>query len=178
LRTTKTWRSWPLFLVAALVIALDQWTKSLVRSTILLNTSQDPIAGFGKYLTFTHVRNTGAAFGMFRDTNTLFIVLPILVSAAIIAYSTRQGRQPWPLVLAFGLQVGGALGNVVDRIVLGGVTDFIDVHWWPIFNVADSSVVIGTTVLAIVALFVDDAFPEPEGEQENPDGLEPDGESV
>lgn len=178
MKTTKTWRSWPLFLVAALVIALDQWTKFLVRSIIPANTSRDPITGFGKYLTFTHVRNTGAAFGMFRDTNTLFIILPILVAGAIIVYSVRQGRQPWPLVLAFGMQVGGALGNVVDRIVIGGVTDFIDVHWWPIFNVADSSVVIGTAVLAIVALFVDDAFPEPEGEEKEPGDLEPDGESV
>jgi len=178
LKTTKTWRSWPLFLVAALVIALDQWTKHLVRSTIPVNTAHDPIAGFGKYLTFTHVKNTGAAFGMFRDTNTLFMILPILVAGAITAYCVRQGRQPWMLVLAFGLQVGGALGNVIDRIALGGVTDFIDVHWWPIFNVADSSVVIGTAVLAIVALFVDDAFPDPEAEQEDSSGLETDGESV
>ena len=156
----KSQRSWILGLIALVIIALDQYSKHLIRSTVPIYSVWDPIPGLGRLLTFTHLENTGAAFGMFTDTNTLFAILALIVSAVILFFGRQFVQHHWLLPIAFGMQVGGALGNVIDRVTRGGVTDFIDVHFWPVFNVADSSVVVGTTLLAIYALFLDRGQPE------------------
>jgi signal peptidase II len=165
----KSQRSWILGLVAIGVIALDQYIKHQIRLTMPINSMWDPIPALDHIVTFTHLQNTGAAFGMFTDTNTLFAILALIVSAVILVFSRQLIQHHWLLPIAFGLQMGGALGNVVDRVMRGGVTDFIDFHFWPVFNLADSSVVVGTILLAIYALFLDqhEGVPEASAEQES-----------
>ena len=147
----KSVRPLLLYIVAIAVIVLDQYTKHLVRMRIPLNTSLAPIPGLGDLVTLTHVQNTGAAFGMFTDSNLIFIILASVVAVLIIIFNGQFGNAHWLLPLTFGLQVGGALGNLVDRVSMGAVTDFVDLHWWPVFNVADSAVVVGTALLGFYA---------------------------
>ena len=137
------------------MIALDQYTKHLVRRTIPLNTSRDPIPQIGHLLTFSHVRNTGAAFGLFPQMGSVFVIVAVAVVGLIILYYRQLASGSWLLSIAFGLQLGGATGNLIDRLSQGYVTDFVDVHVWPVFNLADSSVVVGTALLAYYALFCD-----------------------
>ena len=145
-----------LFVIAVLVVGLDQYTKHLVREHIPVNTSWDPIPALGHLLTFTHVRNTGAAFGLFPKMGAAFIVVALIVVLLIAVYYRQLAGSSWLLTIALGLQLGGAVGNnLVDRLIRGYVTDFVDVHIWPVFNVADSSVVVGTALLAYYALFCD-----------------------
>ncbi|MBN1400447.1 MAG: signal peptidase II [Anaerolineae bacterium] len=144
-----------LFLIAACVIALDQLTKWWVRAHIPVNRSWDPIPGLSRILTFTHVENTGVAFGLFKGMNWLFVIVAAVVIVLIVVYYRRLAAASWVLHVAFGLQLAGAVGNQIDRVLRGHVTDFIDVRVWPIFNVADSAVVVGTALLAYYAFFLD-----------------------
>ena len=148
-------RSLFLFAVALAIIALDQISKALVRRYLPLNTSWDPIPGLGQIVTFTHVHNTGAAFGLFPGLGTVFLAAAMVVVLLIIAYSGQLARATPLLRIAFGLQLGGAAGNLIDRLTQGYVTDFIDFRVWAVFNVADSAVVIGTVLLAYYALFTE-----------------------
>ncbi|MCX6067269.1 MAG: signal peptidase II [Chloroflexi bacterium] len=144
-----------LFLVAGLVIALDQWTKSLVR-TLPLGTTWLPM-GLGwlaPYARIVHWYNTGAAFGSFEGYGWVFTVLAFLVVGLIIYYFPQVDDQDWWLKLAMGMQMGGALGNVVDRLLRNGrVTDFISVGNFAVFNVADASISVGVVILIIGAWF-------------------------
>lgn len=139
-----------LFLVAGIVIALDQWTKWLVE-TRLPNPGQywSPWPWLMPYARIVHWTNTGAAFGIFQNFGDVFMVLAILVSLAILFYFPQVPRSEWPLRLAMGLQMGGAVGNLIDRLTQGHVTDFISVLGFAVFNVADASISIGVAVLVI-----------------------------
>lgn len=142
---------------AVLVIALDQLSKHWVRLRIPLNASWQPIPWLDPIFTFTHTRNTGAAFGLFSEMNIVFIVLALVVAVAILVIYRHLAEQSWLLRAALALQLGGATGNLIDRVTAGYVTDFVNLRWWPIFNVADASIVVGTILLAIYALFVEQA---------------------
>ena len=96
-----------------------------------------------------HWSNSGAAFGTFQNGNPVFTVLAILVIIAIIYYYPRVEANDWTLRLAMGLQLGGAAGNLVDRLLMHRVTDFISVGNFPVFNVADASISIGVVVLLL-----------------------------
>ena len=144
-----------LLVIAALVVALDQLTKWLVRTNLPRNVSWNPIPWLDRFVTLTHLENTGAAFGLFQNMNLVFIIIAIVVIVMISAFYRQLADTSWMLRVAFGLQLGGAMGNLVDRVARGHVTDFIDVRIWPVFNVADSSVVVGTTLLAIYVFFLD-----------------------
>ena len=153
-----------LLAIGAAVVALDQYTKHLVRQAIPQNTSREPIPALGRFLTFTHVSNTGAAFGLFRDWSLVFIGVAVVVIVLILVYHRQLSGASWLLRVAFGLQLGGATGNLIDRLTQSGhVTDFIDVRIWPVFNVADSSVVVGTVLLGIFAFFLDRPEQDEEG---------------
>jgi signal peptidase II len=143
-----------ILLIAGVLIALDQYTKQLARAYLPLNTSWNPIAWLDRFVTLTFVHNTGIAFGLFQGASPLFILPPFIV-VGIVIYYRKLAAESWLLTVAFGLLMAGATGNVIDRIVRGYVTDFVDVRIWPIFNVADSSVVVGTILLACYALFFD-----------------------
>src|SRR3990170_4942117 len=135
-------------LVAAAVIALDQASKYLVRANLSPGESF-PEEGL---LRITNVSNTGAAFGIFQG-QTFFLIAATFVGLGTIAlYYLYPPMEHAVVRLALGLQLGGAIGNLADRIRVGRVTDFIDFRFWPAFNVADSSIVIGVSV--IVAFFL------------------------
>jgi signal peptidase II len=137
------------------VIALDQWTKHLARTYLLGPDGSGPrsIPLVGDYVRLTYVENRGAAFGLLQDQTTFFILVGIVVIVVIVA-SYRQIKEPgWTLNLALGLQMGGALGNLVDRIRYGYVVDFFDLTVWPVFNIADSAICVGVALLAWNMLF-------------------------
>jgi signal peptidase II len=139
-----------LFIIAGVVIALDQWTKSLVRANLAIGQIWVPWEWLAPYARIVHWKNSGAAFGMFQNLTTVFMILPFIVAGLIIYYFPQIPRQDWPLRTALSLQMGGALGNLIDRLARGGeVTDFISVGNFPVFNVADSSISIGVAVLII-----------------------------
>jgi signal peptidase II len=139
-----------LFLVAGIIIALDQWTKWLVE-TNLPNQGQfwSPWPWLAPYARIVHWTNTGAAFGMLQQFGNVFRLLAILVSLAILYYFPQVPREEWPLRLAMGLQLGGAVGNLIDRFTQGHVTDFISVMDFAVFNVADASISVGVAVLIL-----------------------------
>ncbi|HYN87882.1 MAG TPA: signal peptidase II, partial [Ardenticatenaceae bacterium] len=140
------WLLWP---VALLVFVADQATKLIVARELALWESWRPFEEFPlSIFAITHISNTGAAFGILPNASLFFVVVAIVVSGAIAYYYRRLPSHHWWLFLSLGLQLGGALGNLVDRLRLGYVVDFIEVGIWPIFNVADSSIVVGVLLLA------------------------------
>jgi signal peptidase II len=138
-----------LLTLAGVVIALDQFTKALVRARLDFGETWSPWDWLAPYARIVHWKNTGAAFGMFQEFGGVFMVLAILVAIAILYYFPQVPREDWALRLAMGLQFGGALGNLIDRINQGHVTDFVSVGSFPVFNVADSSISIGVVILIL-----------------------------
>ena len=138
-----------LFGFAGLIIAFDQYTKWLVRSNLAFGEVWAPWDWLIAYARIYHVKNTGAAFGMFQDGNLIFMILAVVVSVVIIYYFPLMLREDWPVRVALVLQFAGAVGNLIDRIHQGHVTDFISVGNFFVFNVADSSISIGVAVLIV-----------------------------
>ncbi len=138
-----------------LVVALDQVTKWLVRERIPLHSSVEVIPGF---LDFTHVRNTGAAFGFLNgvDFPGKTLVIAVVAIGALIGVSIYAGtlaREQLAARLGMALIIGGAAGNLIDRIFVGSVVDFVDAYWgtfhfWA-FNVADSAITVGVALMII-----------------------------
>jgi signal peptidase II len=134
--------------VAAVVFALDQATKYLVVQNLPLWGSWSLTPSLARLFKLTFITNTGAAFGMFPQLGTIFMVIAILVIAGIIAFHHRLPIESVWVRVSLGLQLGGAMGNLLDRILRGYVVDFVDIGFWPIFNVADVSIVVGVGILA------------------------------
>jgi len=135
--------------IALVIVILDQWTKGWVRANIQPGATWLPesLAWLSPYARIVHWYNTGAAFGMFKDASMVFTVLAFIVIAAIIFYYPQVERNDWSLRLALSMQLGGAIGNLIDRITIGHVTDFVSVGNFPVFNVADASISVGAAVL-------------------------------
>lgn len=134
--------------VAALVFAVDQLTKYWVVQNIPLHGWWSFTVHTGRLIRIIYVTNTGTALGMFPQLGTIFMVIAILVVVGIIIFHRRLPiESPW-VRLALGLQLGGALGNLADRLTSGSVVDFVDIGFWPIFNLADVAIVVGVTLLA------------------------------
>jgi len=138
-----------LFLIAGAIVILDQYTKMLVRQNLNFGESWMPITWLAPYVRIVHWQNTGAAFGMFQGYNLVFSSLSILVSIAIIYYFPKVSSSEGFLRLAMSMQLGGALGNLVDRLTAGEVTDFISVLKFPVWNIADASITMGVVVLLL-----------------------------
>jgi signal peptidase II len=140
-----------LFGVAGAIIALDQWTKWLVRENIEFGSQWLPewLMWLSPYARIVHWYNSGAAFGMFQNGNLIFTTLAIIVVIAIIYYFPQVEAEDWTLKVAMGLQLAGASGNLIDRLIRGKVTDFVSVGTFPVFNVADSSITVGVIVLLL-----------------------------
>ena len=134
------------FAVALVVFVLDRLTKSIVNATIPYGTE---VPVLGHLVGITNIRNAGAAFGFAPVGPWFFLVAALAVSVGLVIYVVRQpGDLSADAVL--GLILGGAVGNAFDRVINGGgVTDFINVHFWPVFNVADSAVSIGVVLLVL-----------------------------
>jgi signal peptidase II len=168
-RATPIYRDWTVLQLAALVFLLDQFTKYLVIQLLPFGWSY-PAEGFFR---FTHIHNTGSAFGIFQDQNTPLIFVSIIGILILILIYHSQARPTNWLRLSLGLQLGGAFGNLADRLRFGYVIDFIDVGPWPIFNIADASIVTGLFLLAWIFLGPGrKAEPEPETHREAPVELE------
>ena len=137
--------------VASIVVALDQWTKWLVRENIQFGGMWLPesLIWLSPYARIVHWYNSGAAFGLFQNGNLIFTILAFIVIGAIFYYYPFVQNEDWTLKLAMGLQLAGAAGNLIDRLMMDKVTDFISIGTFPVFNVADSSITIGVIVLLL-----------------------------
>ncbi len=140
--------------LAGMVVAVDQLTKQLVRTQLAFGDIWMPIAAIRPYLHIVHWTNTGAAFSMFQQGGMVFAILAVIISAAIIWYYRNIDSASWPVRIALGLILGGALGNLIDRLRFGlTVTDFIWVRIIPaVFNVADASISLGIVLLLLDAV--------------------------
>lgn len=151
-RLNRYWRDYIVLLaLGGFIVVLDQWTKWLVRTNLPFQGTWMPgwLDWLSPFVRVVHWSNSGAAFGTFQNGNTVFSILAILVIAAILYFYPRVEASDWTLRLAMGLQLGGAAGNLVDRLILHRVTDFIAVGDFPVFNVADASISIGVAVLIL-----------------------------
>lgn len=137
--------------LAALVFAVDQGTKALVRARL----AGGPVRLPGGFVSLDFTRNTGAAFSLFPSGGLLLAIVGGVVCVGILLLYPRVAHGSPGVRLALGLVLGGALGNLADRVRMGYVTDFIDLHWWPVFNLADSSIFIGVLLLLLYPLLRD-----------------------
>ncbi|MFN2113649.1 MAG: signal peptidase II, partial [Anaerolineales bacterium] len=135
--------------ISLTLIVLDQWTKNLVRDSLVLNEFWMPVEWLAPYLRIVNWHNTGAAFGIFQGMNTVFMVLAIVIITLILIYFPMIPADDFFFRLALSLQMSGAAGNLIDRLTRGFVTDFISVGRFPVFNVADSCITLGVVVLLI-----------------------------
>ncbi|MBC8390071.1 MAG: signal peptidase II [Actinobacteria bacterium] len=138
------------FLISAVcVLILDQVTKYIVIEKLPINSSIEVIRGF---FYITHVKNTGAAFGLFQDrTRTLTIISIVAIVLIILLKSMLKLNYAFYNV-SLGFVLGGALGNLIDRYFVGEVTDFLNFTFWPVFNIADSFIIIGFCLIIILIL--------------------------
>ncbi len=141
--------------LAGAVVALDQWTKYLVRTRLAFTESWSPWEWLAPYVRIVHWSNTGAAFGLFQSGGLLFTIVAFIVSLGILVYYPRVPASQVPLRLALSLQLGGAIGNLIDRLTQGTVTDFVSVGTFPVFNLADASISAGVAVL-IAAMWLEE----------------------
>jgi signal peptidase II len=154
-------------LVSLAVVILDQWTKWLVELHLAHHVAQPIVPNL---LNLTHVRNTGVAFGLFAShglsASWVLTGLGLVALSAVSLYFGYASPRDRSLLLALALVVGGAVGNLIDRIASGAVTDFIDVyvgtHHWPSFNVADAAISVGIVLMAIDSLWSRRAAPASE----------------
>lgn len=149
----------PLFLTAAVLVLLaDQATKHVVRTSLTQGQSVSVSPWLASVFRVTYVTNSGAAFGLFPNWGDLFLVIGVVVSVALVWCSFEFSDNHWLIQLALGLQLGGATGNLVDRFRFDGfVIDFIDLSFWPlrrwpVFNLADASIVVGVGLLTLLLL--------------------------
>ncbi len=160
-------RGLPHLLLMLLVVVVDQLSKAIVVREIGLHDYVPLIDGL---LSLSHVRNHGAAFGLLSDWNIpyqslLLSTLSLAALGAIAAYFMRLPKSAWLPRLSLSLVLGGAVGNVIDRLRLGYVVDFVHVYWrdyqWPDFNVADSAITVGVALLVIDILSSPETEPQP-----------------
>ena len=143
---------------AALVLLIDQATKRTVRTSLIEGQSASLSPWLAPVFRVTYVTNSGAAFGLFPDFSRVFVVVGIVVVAALVWFSLEFAHDHRWMQWALGLQLGGAAGNLLDRLLFSGsVVDFIDLSFWPlrrwpVFNLADASIVVGVGLLILLLL--------------------------
>jgi signal peptidase II len=156
-----------LAVLTPILIVVDQWSKYLIVSRFKLGESIPVVSGL---FNITYVRNTGAAFGILAQANPIvripfFVVVPILAMIAIAYVFRKIPSDSIRLSAALSCVVGGAIGNLIDRLFLGYVVDFLDFHWkyqhhFPAFNAADTVICIGVGVLVLDLVFHEDSEPQ------------------
>ena len=154
---------WLLIVIASLILILDQITKAIVRANIPFGGRWMPLEWLAPYFRFVHWENTGAAFGLFQQGGVVFGILAVVVSVFIVVYYPQVPKDATLMRVSLAMQMGGALGNLIDRVIFGPVTDFISVLGFPVFNIADSSITIGVGLL-IIGLWLSEQE-ERQGEQ-------------
>ena len=164
--------------IALAVFIVDQITKWLVIQYIPFRSEAVPIPALYPYFRFSHIGNTGASFSLFPDSRWLFTFLPLLVAAGIVYFNWSIPSVSRKLRTCLGFVLGGALGNVIDRILIGHVTDFVHINVssiidvplanWPVFNVADMAVVGATLYMAYLSFFHPEEIELPLPEEPDP----------
>ncbi|MFN8400872.1 MAG: signal peptidase II [Anaerolineales bacterium] len=157
------------FVVAIVIIALDQWTKWLVIQSVPLNTSWLPesMDWLSPYARLFHIQNRGVSFGMFQGGNTVFIILTTVIVAAIVYYVSHMEHPSNWMWVAAGMYLGGAVGNLIDRLTIGAVTDFISVGSFYIFNIADASINVSVVLLLLLSWLHERKSSTPEAEHKD-----------
>lgn len=174
-------QNWLILLgMAALTLVADRVSKTVIVNSLTLHQPWHPSASWlQRVFSLTYTTNTGAAFGLFPDQGFLFVVIALVVITAIIVYYRHLPPGYGLARMALGLQLGGALGNLIDRLRQGYVVDFIDLnfwpmHNWPVFNLADSAIVVGVGLLAVTMLLEDIEDPDSKfGAPESDSATEP-----
>lgn len=150
-------------LLAAVVVLADQWTKSWIEAHVPLGSGFPPFPSLEAYFNLVHFQNTGAAFGILRGQGSLFVVIGVVVMVALLVFARQLDGAAWAVRLCLALQLGGAAGNLIDRLQHGQVTDFMlftlpvggRIYQWPAWNVADAAIVAGTILLGVLLLIQD-----------------------
>lgn len=144
-------------LIAAVVVVVDQVTKMWLKSAI--QPGRPPVEVLGDFVRFVHGQNSGGIFGLFGDSATILALASTLVIGLILVYQAREGVRSSLLTVALSLLLGGAIGNLIDRLLLGAVTDWVDMgigSWrWYTFNVADAAISLALLLLILMALLGD-----------------------
>jgi signal peptidase II len=151
-----SWQWAGLVAVVLAAVVADQVTKHIVTSTLTLDESEHVVGP----LSIHHVQNSGIAFGLFSSATPVVTFVTAVAVIWMVVYFARSGSRHPVLPAALGLLIGGSLSNLVDRIRLHHVTDFIDLRWWPAFNLADSFIVVGVAIL-LAAMVAADRAPRP-----------------
>jgi len=147
-----TWSQWmSLAAVALAALGADQLTKAIVTSRLDLNDEVHIVGVFSIH----HVTNSGIAFGLFASATSIVILLTGVAVAWMLYFFARSGSRHPVLPVALGLVIGGSVSNLVDRVRLGHVTDFLDLRYWPAFNLADSFIVVGVAALLLALVAAD-----------------------
>jgi len=158
--TSNRWQHLAFLIIAALVVLTDQISKYVVTRTMTPYQEWAPIPAIQRLFAITYVTNTGAAFGIFPQASTVFAVVAVVVVIALFFYNRQLESGQWLLRLSLGLQLGGAVGNLIDRLTRGFVVDFIHFKLWPVWNVADASIVVGVALMAFFLLREGQVEPE------------------
>jgi signal peptidase II len=137
-----------LLVVAGTAVVADQLTKSVVSMRLPLGNAVAAIGPFSIH----HVQNSGIAFGLFADSTTAVIVLTTAAVTAMLIFFARSAQRHPLLPVALGLVIGGSVANLIDRVRLGHVTDFLDFDYWPAFNLADTFIVVGVAALLLALI--------------------------
>ena len=147
--------SWPqwvsLAAVGSAAVIADQLTKAIVTSRLDLGDEVHVVGPFSLH----HVTNSGIAFGLFASAMSIVILLTSLAVAWMLYFFARSGARHPVLPVALGLVIGGSVSNLIDRVRLGHVTDFLDVRYWPAFNLADTFIVVGVAALLLALVLSD-----------------------
>lgn len=138
------------YMIALVIVVCDQVSKWAVTQTMTLNESRPVL---GRFLSLTYTLNSGGAFSLFQARNSVFIAVASMALVVLLFAYHRYQRRDLYVSAALALALGGAVGNLIDRVRFKGVIDFFDVHFWPIFNVADSAITCGILILAWHFLF-------------------------
>lgn len=135
--------------ISGSIIISDRITKNLVTQNLAFGELWSPWTWLTPYARIVHWYNTGIAFGMFQGQGMFLTILAIVVAAAILYYYPKFTGRDWMLRVALGLQFGGAVGNLIDRLTIGHVTDFISIGNFPVFNIADMSITVGAGLMIL-----------------------------
>ncbi|MBI5301386.1 MAG: signal peptidase II [Chloroflexi bacterium] len=143
----RAWLDLALLAIAFVVLVADQASKAWVVENIPLNTTFPLFPPLSSIFVLTHITNSGAAFGLFPQLSIVFTFIAFGVSLVIVFYQRSIPSHQWLVRLSLGLQLGGAIGNLIDRLRYGSVIDMLYVRYFPVFNIADSAIVTGVILL-------------------------------
>jgi signal peptidase II len=143
-------------MLSGTIVVADQITKNWIVAALGPEPMQREIKLIGDWLSLVYTQNTGVAFSLFQGYPRLFTLTSIAITAATIyAYAVHLPKYNRWVQVSMGLIVGGAIGNIIDRLLHGHVIDFVRVGWWPVFNIADSAITVGVLMLAAFLLFAE-----------------------